>query len=61
MTEVVTMTCTLDEEARQIGVDRTDSGEFLVSFNPRPDRIATVRAALDAYRSVIDAGEIDSK
>jgi hypothetical protein len=55
------MTCTLDEEARQIGVDRTDSGEFLVSFNLRPDRIATVRAALDAYRSVIDAGEIDSK
>jgi hypothetical protein len=51
----------LDEEARQIGVDRTDSGEFLVSFNLRPDRIATVRAALDAYRSVIDAGEIDSK
>ena len=61
LTEVVTMTCTLDEEARQIGVDRTDSGEFLVSFNLRPDRIATVRAALDVYRSVIDAGEMDSK
>lgn len=61
LTEVVTITCTLDEEARQIGVDKTDDDEFLVSFNLRPDRIATVTAALGAYGSVIDASEMDPK
>jgi putative Mg2+ transporter-C (MgtC) family protein len=59
LTEVVTMTCTLDEEARHVGVDKTDGDDFLVTFDLRPDRIATVTAALAAYETVSDAMEID--
>jgi len=59
LTEVVTMTCTLDEEAIHVGVDKTDGDDFLVTFNLRPNRIATVTAALAAYETVSDAMEID--
>jgi putative Mg2+ transporter-C (MgtC) family protein len=61
LTEVVTMTRTLDEEAIHVGVDKTDGVDFLVTFDLRPDRIATVTAALAAYESVADAAEIDPK
>lgn len=59
LTEVVTLTCTLDEQARQVGVDRTDDDEFLVSFNLQLDRIPTVTSALAAFDSVISAAEMD--
>jgi putative Mg2+ transporter-C (MgtC) family protein len=57
LTEVVTLTCTLDDRARQVGVDRTDDDQFLVSFNLRPDRIATVVSALAQYQTVVEADE----
>ena len=59
LTEVVTLTCTLDEQARQVGVNRTDDDEFLVSFNLQLDRIPTVTSALAAFDSVISAAEMD--
>jgi putative Mg2+ transporter-C (MgtC) family protein len=61
LTEVVTLTCTLDDQARHVGVDRTEDEEFLVSFDLQIDKIPTVIAALSAFESVVEAAEMDPK
>ncbi len=60
LNEVVMMTCALDESARQVGVQLSDFDErFHVTFNLRPERIPTVRSAVMAFDSVLEADEID--
>lgn len=56
---MVPLTCTLDDEARQVGVDRIGDDSFLVSFNLRVDRIPVVISALGAFESVVEAVEMD--
>ena len=56
---MVPLTCTLDDEARQVGVDRIGDDSFLVSFNLRVDRIHVVISALGAFESVVEAVEMD--
>lgn len=53
LSEVVKLTCALDEDAHQVSVERTDDAEFIVTFDIRPARIATLSAAAMAIDSVV--------
>ncbi len=59
LNEVVGLACALDEDARQVGVDHTNDERFVVKFDVRPERMATVIAAVQSLRSVIEARELD--
>jgi uncharacterized membrane protein YhiD involved in acid resistance len=59
LSEIVNLACTLDEEARQAGVEKVGDGGFIVTFDMRPERIPTVTAAVSSFGSVLDARETD--
>jgi hypothetical protein len=59
LSEVVQLTCALDEEAHQVNVERTEDAGFIVTFDIRPERIATVTAAAMAFGSGVEATELD--
>lgn len=59
LNEVVRLTCALDEQAREVGVERMNDDSFIVTFDVRPARIDTIAAAVRSFDTVLEAREVD--
>lgn len=59
LNEVVRMTCALDDQAREVGVERMGDDSFVVTFDVRPNRIPTITAAVRSFDTVVEARELD--